>query len=110
MVRWLVSLLGGFRLPLPAPCPMEFAGMPEHFVEDMLDTLLLASSMHHALDTIALVRHRHTHAPILPAPGYGSLGMNSAALHHASVHHATDIPPGRPQAHPSHSHSIHQLL
>lgn len=57
MVRWLVSLLGGFRLPLPAPCPIEFAGMPEHFVEDMLDTLLLASSMHHALDAIPLVRH-----------------------------------------------------
>ncbi|KVH92670.1 Ubiquitin conjugation factor E4, core [Cynara cardunculus var. scolymus] len=34
MVVWLVGRIGGFKMPLPQSCPLEFACMPEHFVED----------------------------------------------------------------------------
>ncbi|KAK9105586.1 hypothetical protein Scep_022430 [Stephania cephalantha] len=37
MVVWLVNLVGGFKMPLPLTCPMEFACMPEHFIEDALE-------------------------------------------------------------------------
>lgn len=55
MVVWLASLLGGFRMPLPSVCPMEFASMPEHFVEDSMELLLFASRIPKALDTVNLV-------------------------------------------------------
>ncbi|KAK9114211.1 hypothetical protein Syun_021008 [Stephania yunnanensis] len=37
MVVWLVDLVGGFKMPLPLTCPMEFACMPKHFIEDALE-------------------------------------------------------------------------
>jgi hypothetical protein len=55
MVVWLASLLGGFHMPLPSVCPMEFASMPEHFVEDSMELLLFASRIPKALDTVNLV-------------------------------------------------------
>lgn len=55
MVVWLASLVGGFRMPLPAQCPMEFASMPEHFVEDAMELLLFASRIPKALDGVILV-------------------------------------------------------
>ncbi|GBG72537.1 hypothetical protein CBR_g12108 [Chara braunii] len=54
MVVWMANLLGGFRWPLPAPCPMEFASLPEHFVEDMAQLLLFASRIPHAYDGVIL--------------------------------------------------------
>lgn len=54
MVVWLVGLVGGFKLPLPSPCPMEFACMPEHFVEDAMELLIFASRIPKALDGIVL--------------------------------------------------------
>ncbi|CAK9231327.1 unnamed protein product [Sphagnum troendelagicum] len=54
MVVWLADLVGGFRLPLPSICPMEFACMPEHFVEDPMELLLFASRIPKALDTVNL--------------------------------------------------------
>ncbi|KAG6550550.1 hypothetical protein Mapa_007919 [Marchantia paleacea] len=54
MVVWLVSLIGGFKMPLPTPCPMEFASMPEHFIEDSLELLLFASRIPRALDGFVL--------------------------------------------------------
>ncbi|KAJ7561846.1 hypothetical protein O6H91_03G043800 [Diphasiastrum complanatum] len=54
MLVWIVGLLGGFKLPLPVPCPMEFASMPEHFVEDALELLLFASRIPKALDGMVL--------------------------------------------------------
>ncbi|XP_010258183.1 PREDICTED: probable ubiquitin conjugation factor E4 [Nelumbo nucifera] len=45
MVVWLVGLVGGFKMPLPSSCPMEFACMPEHFVEDAMELLILASQI-----------------------------------------------------------------
>ncbi|XP_077211467.1 putative ubiquitin conjugation factor E4 [Tasmannia lanceolata] len=50
MVVWLVGLVGGFKMPLPSECPMEFACMPEHFVEDAMELLLFASRIPKALD------------------------------------------------------------
>lgn len=54
MVVWLVGLVGGFKLPLPLPCPMEFACMPEHFVEDAMELLIFASRIPKALDGVIL--------------------------------------------------------
>nr|XP_043615254.1 probable ubiquitin conjugation factor E4 [Erigeron canadensis] len=54
MVVWLVSRIGGFRMPLPQPCPMEFACMPEHFVEDVMELLIFASRIPRALDGVKL--------------------------------------------------------
>ncbi|XP_016453506.2 putative ubiquitin conjugation factor E4 [Nicotiana tabacum] len=54
MVIWLVGLVGGFKMPLPSPCPMEFASMPEHFVEDAMELLIFASRIPRALDGVLL--------------------------------------------------------
>ncbi|KGN59533.1 probable ubiquitin conjugation factor E4 [Cucumis sativus] len=54
MVIWLVGLVGGFKMPLPSACPMEFASMPEHFVEDAMELLIFASRIPKALDGINL--------------------------------------------------------
>ncbi|KAI3946793.1 hypothetical protein MKW98_003356 [Papaver atlanticum] len=40
MLTWLVDHVGGFKMPLPLTCPMEFACVPEHFVEDALELLI----------------------------------------------------------------------
>lgn len=52
MIVWLV---GGFKMPLPPNCPMEFATMPEHFVEDAMELLIFASRISKALDGVVLV-------------------------------------------------------
>ncbi|KMT17300.1 hypothetical protein BVRB_2g039970 isoform A [Beta vulgaris subsp. vulgaris] len=54
MVVWLVGLVGGFKLPLRLPCPMAFACMPEHFVEDAIELLIFASRIPKALDGVEL--------------------------------------------------------
>ncbi|KAB1211486.1 putative ubiquitin conjugation factor E4 [Morella rubra] len=54
MVVWLVSLIGGFKMPLPSTCPMEFASMPEHFLEDAMELLIFASRIPRALDGVFL--------------------------------------------------------
>lgn len=55
MVVWLVGLVGGFKMPLPSTCPMDFASMPEHFVEDAMELLIFASRIPKALDGVVLV-------------------------------------------------------
>lgn len=55
MVVWLVGMVGGFMMPLSKDCPMEFACMPEHFVEDTMELLIFASSIPKALDGFMLV-------------------------------------------------------
>ncbi|KAI3894077.1 hypothetical protein MKX03_013274 [Papaver bracteatum] len=40
MVVWLVDLVGGFEMPLPSSCPIEFACMPEHLVGDAIELLI----------------------------------------------------------------------
>lgn len=42
-------------MPLPSTCPMEFAAMPEHFVEDAMELLIFASRIPRALDGVLLV-------------------------------------------------------
>jgi ubiquitin conjugation factor E4 B len=55
MLVWLVSLVGGFKMPLPSTCPKEFASMPEHFVEDAMELIIFASRIPKALDGVLLV-------------------------------------------------------
>lgn len=55
MIVWLVGLVGGFKMPLPSTCPMEFSAMPEHFVEDAMELLIFASRIPRALDGVVLV-------------------------------------------------------
>jgi ubiquitin conjugation factor E4 B len=55
VVVWLVGLVGGFKMPLPSTCPMEFACMPEHFLEDAMELLIFASRIPKALDGVLLV-------------------------------------------------------
>ncbi|KAL3526560.1 hypothetical protein ACH5RR_011216 [Cinchona calisaya] len=54
MVVWLVGLVGGFKMPLSSTCPMEFAVMPEHFVEDAMELLIFSSRIPRALDGVML--------------------------------------------------------
>ncbi|XP_068654730.1 probable ubiquitin conjugation factor E4 [Aristolochia californica] len=54
MIIWLVDCIGGSRMPLPPECPMVFASMPEHFVEDAMELLLFASRIPRALDGFLL--------------------------------------------------------
>ncbi|PKA50695.1 putative ubiquitin conjugation factor E4 [Apostasia shenzhenica] len=54
VIIWLVDLVGGFKMPLPADCPLEFACMPEHFIEDAMDLLILTSRIPRALDGFML--------------------------------------------------------
>ncbi|KAJ4707379.1 Ubiquitin conjugation factor like [Melia azedarach] len=54
MIVWLVDLVGGFKMPLPDNCPMEFACMPEHFVEDAMELLIFASRIPKVLDGVLL--------------------------------------------------------
>ncbi|KAF6135192.1 hypothetical protein GIB67_035263 [Kingdonia uniflora] len=54
MVVRLVDCVGGFIMPLPATCPMIFASMPEHFVEDTLELLIFASRVPKAFDGFKL--------------------------------------------------------
>ncbi|XP_061977724.1 probable ubiquitin conjugation factor E4 [Populus nigra] len=54
MLVWLVSLVGGFKMPLPSTCPKEFASMPEHFVEDAMELIIFASRIPKALDGVLL--------------------------------------------------------
>lgn len=58
MVVWLVGRIGGFKMPLPQTCPMEFACMPEHFVEDAMELIIFASRIPRALDGVKLVKKR----------------------------------------------------
>lgn len=41
-------------MPLPVDCPMVFASMPEHFVEDAMELLLFSSRIPRALDGVIL--------------------------------------------------------
>ncbi|XP_047314752.1 probable ubiquitin conjugation factor E4 [Impatiens glandulifera] len=54
MVVWLVNLTGGFKMPLPSTCPMEFACMPEHFIDDAMELLIFASRIPKGLDGVVL--------------------------------------------------------
>ncbi|KAI3989542.1 hypothetical protein MKX01_031596 [Papaver californicum] len=55
MIVWLVDSVGGFKMPLPSSCPMEFGCMPEQFVDDAMELLIFASAfIPHNLDPILL--------------------------------------------------------
>ncbi|KAK7257695.1 hypothetical protein RIF29_31856 [Crotalaria pallida] len=54
MIVWLADLVGGLKMPLPQSCPMEFAAMPEHFVDDAMNILIFASGTLEALHGVKL--------------------------------------------------------
>ncbi|KAJ1296657.1 hypothetical protein BS78_01G319200 [Paspalum vaginatum] len=54
MILWSVDLVGGFKMPLPSQCPKEFSCIPEHFLDDAMDLLVLTSRIPKALETFAL--------------------------------------------------------
>ncbi|BAS84794.1 probable ubiquitin conjugation factor E4 [Oryza sativa Japonica Group] len=54
MILWSVDLVGGFKMPLPSQCPKEFACIPEHFLDDAMDLLVLTSRIPKALESFAL--------------------------------------------------------
>ncbi|XP_071696746.1 probable ubiquitin conjugation factor E4 [Rutidosis leptorrhynchoides] len=70
MVVWLVGFLGGFKMPLPQSCPMEFTCMPEHFVEDVLELLIFASQIPRALDGVKLDDFMNFIIMFMASPGY----------------------------------------
>jgi ubiquitin conjugation factor E4 B len=80
MVVWLVGLVAGFHLPLPSICPMEFASMPEHFVEDPMELLLFASHIPKGFDSVNLLIFRTYGAYVCQ-----SLCITLDACHGASV-------------------------
>ena len=41
-------------MPLPIECLVEFASMPEHFVDDAMELLLITSRVPKALDGVVL--------------------------------------------------------
>jgi len=55
MILWSVNLVGGFKMPLPSQCPKEFACIPEHFLDDAMDLLVLTSRIPKALESFVLV-------------------------------------------------------
>ncbi|XP_026460034.1 probable ubiquitin conjugation factor E4 [Papaver somniferum] len=45
MIVWLADSVGGFKMPLPSGCPMEFGCMPEQFVDDAMELLIFVSEI-----------------------------------------------------------------
>ncbi|XP_062106567.1 probable ubiquitin conjugation factor E4 isoform X2 [Humulus lupulus] len=70
MVVWLVSMVGGFKMPLPSTCPTEFACMPEHFVEDAMELLIFASRIPKALDGVLLDDFMNFIIMFMASPNY----------------------------------------
>ncbi|KAM5581292.1 putative ubiquitin conjugation factor E4 [Rosa sericea] len=70
MVVWLVRLVGGFKMPLLSACPVEFASMPEHFVEDAMELLIFASRMPKAFHGILLDEFMNFIIMFMASPEY----------------------------------------
>lgn len=70
MVVFLVGLVGGFRMPLPSTCPMAFASMPEHFVEDAMELLIFASRIPKVLDGVLLDDFMNFIIMFMASPNY----------------------------------------
>ncbi|XP_052197991.1 probable ubiquitin conjugation factor E4 [Diospyros lotus] len=70
MIVWLVGLVGGFKMPLPSDCPMEFACMPEHFLEDAMELLIFASRIPKALDGVLLDDFMNFIIMFMASPSY----------------------------------------
>ncbi|KAL2316564.1 hypothetical protein Fmac_030440 [Flemingia macrophylla] len=57
-------------MPLPPTCPMEFATMPEHFVEDAMKLLIFASRIPKALDGVVLDEFMNFIIMFMPSPEF----------------------------------------
>uniref|UniRef100_A0A7N1A9U6 RING-type E3 ubiquitin transferase n=2 Tax=Kalanchoe fedtschenkoi TaxID=63787 RepID=A0A7N1A9U6_KALFE len=67
---WMVSLVGGFKMPLPDTCPMKFACMPEHFVDDAMELLIFASRIPKFLDGVFLEDYMNFIIMFMASPDY----------------------------------------
>jgi ubiquitin conjugation factor E4 B len=70
MILWSVDLVGGFKMPLPSQCPKEFACIPEHFLDDAMDLLVLTSRIPKALESFALVSMLLSHSTVVVVPDF----------------------------------------
>ncbi|OVA06962.1 U box domain [Macleaya cordata] len=70
MVVWLVDLVGGFKMPLPSSCPMEFACMPEQFVEDAIELLIVVLMYPNLLGRISLDEFMNFIIMFMASPNY----------------------------------------
>ena len=50
----IINIVDGFRIPLLTECPVEFSSMPEHFVDDAMERLLITSRVQRDLDGVVL--------------------------------------------------------
>ncbi|KAK1296537.1 putative ubiquitin conjugation factor E4 [Acorus calamus] len=70
VVVWLASLVGGFKMPLPDKCPMEFACMPEHLVDDAMELLIYTSHIPKTLDGFFLDDFMNFIIMFMASPSY----------------------------------------
>ncbi|XP_042387014.1 probable ubiquitin conjugation factor E4 [Zingiber officinale] len=54
VIIWLMDFVGGFKMPLPSTCPMKFACIPEHFVDDAMDLLGITFGIPEVSKVVAL--------------------------------------------------------
>ncbi|KAK1305799.1 putative ubiquitin conjugation factor E4 [Acorus calamus] len=70
VVVWLASLVGGFKMPLQDKCPMEFACMPEHLVDDAMELLIYTSHIPKTLDGFFLDDFMNFIIMFMASPSY----------------------------------------
>ncbi|XP_042439690.1 probable ubiquitin conjugation factor E4 isoform X5 [Zingiber officinale] len=55
VIIWLVDFVGGFKIPLPSTCPMKFASIPEHFVDDAMNFLEITFGVPEVSEGVVLI-------------------------------------------------------
>ncbi|KAJ3673125.1 hypothetical protein LUZ60_006499 [Juncus effusus] len=70
VIIWAVDQVGGFKMPLPASCPKEFAFIPEHFFDDAMDLLIITSRIPRALDGFVLDEFLNFIMMFMASPSY----------------------------------------
>ncbi|KAG6479484.1 hypothetical protein ZIOFF_062950 [Zingiber officinale] len=60
VIIWLVDFVGGFKIPLPSTCPMKFASIPEHFVDDAMNFLEIAFGVPEVSEGVVLLSDKFT--------------------------------------------------
>ncbi|KAG6513033.1 hypothetical protein ZIOFF_031179 [Zingiber officinale] len=61
VIIWLMDFVGGFKMPLPSTCPMKFACIPEHFVDDAMDLLGITFGIPEVSKVVALIVKIYVH-------------------------------------------------
>ncbi|KAG6476648.1 hypothetical protein ZIOFF_065893 [Zingiber officinale] len=60
VIIWLVDFVGGFKIPLPSTCPMKFASIPEHFVDDAMNFLEITFGVPEVSEGVVLLSDKFT--------------------------------------------------